>query len=334
MIVRGLAASLLFLLLLWPAGWARGQDPDALVATLSTANQFIQIGHPIWVDFTITNTSDQPVELTVPGTTPLTSDGTVGLPLGHVFSGRGFAGLSIRGALGQAWEVAQGYHPPAEAQTLVLGPHASVGVGLDATEYYRVLRNPGRFTLQWHPYGGMLSSNELIVEVDTLKQALIQTDQGSMVVAFFYQDSPKHVANFIELARRGFYDNLTFHRSLPGYCIQGGCPNGDGTGIRPDGVKLKAELSSRSVERGTLCMARLEDDRDSASCQFLIANTRIPQWDGKYTVFGELVGADSLATLEKLMSVETSADGLPKQKLYTRSIRIVDAPAESQNRMR
>ena len=319
---------------LGPVAPAGAADPDALAATLTTAARFVQIGQPIWVDFTITNTSDQPAELVVPGTSPLPTDGTTGLPLTHVFSGKGFAGLSIQGLSGQYWNVAQGYHPPGEARTLVLDPHASVGVGLDVTQYYRVLRNPGHFTLQWSPYGGAISSNELIIEVDTPKQAVIQTDQGVMTVRFFYEDAPNHVANFMGLARQGFYDNLTFHRILPGYCIQGGCPNGDGTGVKPDGGRLQAELSDRPIERGTIWMARLEEDLNSASCQYLIANAPIPQWDGRYTVFGEVVGAESLATLDKLMATPLGANGTPQKRIYTRSVRIVDVPSDPTDRTR
>ena len=92
------------------------------------------------------------------------------------------------------------------------------------------------------------------------------------------------------------------------------------------GICGALSLSDRPVERGTVCMARLEDDLDSGSCQFLIANTRIPQWDGKYTIFAELAGQDSLVTLEKLMTLPIAADGAPKKRAYTRSIRITDAP--------
>ena len=91
-------------------------------------------------------------------------------------------------------------------------------------------------------------------------------------------------------------------------------------------MKLQAEFSDQPVRRGTVCMARLEDAPDSASCQFLICNTRVPQWDGKYTVFGELVGDESLATLDKLMACPTTPAGAPKKKLHLRAIRIVDAP--------
>ena len=308
-----------------PASLA-ADDSASLVATLSSGSQHVLPGRPIWVDFTITNTSDEPVELTVPGTRALPSVGLVGLPLSHVFSGAGFSGLSIQGEYGQCWEVAVGYQPPAAAERLALGPHASVGIGVEVTQYYRVLRGSGRFRLRWSPYGGAITSNELLLEVATPKQALIQTDHGTMVVRFFYEEAPNHIANFLDLCRSGFYDGLLFHRIIPGYYIQGGCPNGDGTGIRPDGMKLRAEFSDRPVRRGTVCMARLEDDPDSASCQFLICNTRVPQWDGKYTVFGELLGDESLATLDKLMACPTTPAGAPQKKLHLRGIRIVDAP--------
>lgn len=318
----------------WLTGVVLGTQPvladgadSSLVATISSSSRYVLPGAAVWVDFTVTNTSDQTVELAVPETKTSPSTGDVGLPISHVFSGPGFSGLSIASEHGQSWSAAVGYQPPASSETLVLRPHASVGIGVEVTRYYRVLRTPGRFRLRWNPYGGALTSNELVLEVATPKQALIQTDQGALTVRFFYDDAPAHVANFIELARSGFYDNLTFHRLIPGYYIQGGCPNGDGTGIRADGFKLEAEFSDRPIRRGAVCMARLEDDPDSASTQFLICNTRVPAWDGRYTVFGELLGDESFATLEKLMNTPAEPNGRPKKRIYTRAIRIVDAPS-------
>ena len=312
---------------LWPMAPAQAGDPGALSATLSTVRRYVLPGQPIWVDFTVTNTSDEPVELVVAGSKALPSVGLVGLPPSHVFSGPAFAGLTITaGAMGRTWDVAQSYQPPAAAETLLLGPHASVGVGLEVTQYYPVLRTPGRFRLSWSPYGGTVTSNELIIEVATPKQVLIQTDQGSMTIRLFYDEAPNHIENFIELVRQGFYDNLLFHRIVPGYYIQTGCPNGDGTGVRPDGRKLAAEFSTLPVDRGTVLMARLEDNPDSASSQFLICTTRVSQWDGKYTVFGELVGPESLETLDRLMTEPTDAEGRPLTKLYLRSARVTDAP--------
>lgn len=306
---------------------AVAQESSGLEARLRAPRRYLQPGQPLWVEFSIVNTSDSPVELAVPDTTAIPSAGLSGLPIAHVFSGPGFSGLVINGGpMGRSWDVPAGYQPSQTAEVLTLAPHSAVSVSLEASHFYRVLKTPGRFRLQWTPYGGALTSNELVIEVATPKQAIIETDAGPMTVRFFYDEAPDHVASFVELAREGFYDNLTFHRIVPGYCIQGGCPIGDGTGIRPDGVKLNAELSNRPVKLGTLCMARLEGDIDSASCQFLISASRIPQWDGKYTAFGELVGAESFKTLERLQEQPTDPDGQPLEKTYMREIRIVDAP--------
>lgn len=303
------------------------QAPSGLEARLWAPHRFLQPGQPLWVEFSVHNTTDAPLELAVPDTTPIPSAGLTGLPISHVFSGPAFSGLVINGGpMGRSWDVPAGYQPAQTAEVLTLAPHAAVALSLEVGHFYRVLKTPGRFRLQWTPYGGALTSNELIVEVATPKYALIQTDVGDITVQFFYDDAPNHVSSFLDLARDGFYDNLTFHRILPGYCIQGGCPIGDGTGIRPDGVKLEAELSDRPVKLGTLCMARLEEDLNSASCQFLIAASRIPQWDGKYTVFGELVGPESFQTLELLQKQPTDPNGQPLEKTYMRQIRIVDAP--------
>ena len=73
-------------------------------------------------------------------------------------------------------------------------------------------------------------------------------------------------------------------------------------------------------------MSRLEDEPDSASCQFFITYTRVPEWDGQYSIFGELVGDESFATLDKLMAVPADHDGVPTEQLYIRSVRITDAP--------
>jgi cyclophilin family peptidyl-prolyl cis-trans isomerase len=147
-----------------------------------------------------------------------------------------------------------------------------------------------------------------------------------MTVRFFYADAPKTVGNFIELAKSGFYDRTTFHRIEPGYLLQGGCPKGDGTGIRADGKRIPAEFNSRPVDKGTVAMALLEDEPDSASSQFFICNTRQKEWDGRYTVFGELVGEASYETLDRLMATPVDEHGHPTRTLHVRSARIVDTP--------
>jgi cyclophilin family peptidyl-prolyl cis-trans isomerase len=321
---------------LWSAGFfwaavAAGQETQVpipeLKATLTTTARTVPAGKPVWVHFGIQNLSAGPIQLVVPGTEPNHSeDLAAGLPLPHVFSGRAFNGLVINDDTQRMWQNAINYTPPARAPVITLGPYASIGVQLDASQYYPALKTAGRYRLQWSPYGGRVPSNTLSIEIAPLKQAEIETDFGSMTMRFYYEDAPEHVANFIELAKKGFYENLTFHKIEAGYYILGGCPRGDGTGIRPDGKKLQAEFNDRPVVKGTVLMGRLEDDPDSASSQFFISNTSMPQIEGRYTVFGQLVGETALNTLDHLMNQPVDENGRPKKKVYIRGIRISDAP--------
>ncbi|HNT37063.1 MAG TPA: peptidylprolyl isomerase, partial [bacterium] len=94
------------------------------------------------------------------------------------------------------------------------------------------------------------------------------------------------VENFCGLAKKGFYNGLTFHRVIRGFVAQGGCPKGDGTG--DPGYKIPSEFNSRKHVRGTVAMARSQDP-DSAGCQFYICFGAIPHLDNQYTVFGQVV---------------------------------------------
>ena len=102
-------------------------------------------------------------------------------------------------------------------------------------------------------------------------RAIISTDLGNMTVELWDDVAPNHVANFLKLANSGFYNNLNFHRIIPGFVIQGGCPKGDGTG--GPGWQVKAEFNSRKHQPGTLSMAR-SNHPDSAGSQFFICLTR------------------------------------------------------------
>ena len=115
----------------------------------------------------------------------------------------------------------------------------------------------------------------------------IETDRGDLVVSFFPDDAPMHVAAFLKLVKAGFYDGLTFHRVEPGFVVQGGDPNGDGTG--GPGYRLPAEFNARPHVRGTLAMARSADP-DSAGSQFYLCLNDARFLDGQYTVFGTLTG--------------------------------------------
>ncbi len=312
--------------LITAAGEANAEEP--LQAVLSCKTGHVNVGQPVWVDFLIRNASDEPLILSVPGTDPEVSGTEMGLPLAHVFSGEGFSAVTIRNENDREWSVASGFQPPAKASIVVLAPHATVGTTVDVRKYYPALRTPGDYRFTWSPYGGRVESNVMLVRVGALKQAEIVTDEGVMKLRFFYEDAPNHVENFIELARTGFYNNLAFHRIETGWLIQGGCPIGDGTGIRTDGVKLNAEITNRPQMQGMVSMALVDNDPNSGSCQFFITNTRVPQWDGKYTIFAELVGESSLQTLGTLMATDVDADGVPVKKVFIRGVRITDLPRD------
>lgn len=223
------------------------------------------------------------------------------------------------------WGEPVGYRAVTKAPILMLAPRSGVGLTLDLREYFPALRGAGRYRIMWRPYGGGLSSDPVSLTIAPLKRAEITTDLGAMAVQLFYEDAPMHVDNFVELAESNFYDGLSFHRIEPGYLLQGGCPRGDGTGIRLDGKRVAAEFNGQRLRKGTLAMALLDDDPDSASCQFFICNTRQKEWDGRYTVFGQLVGESSYETLDRIMASEVDGTGRPVKPLLIRSIGIVEA---------
>jgi peptidylprolyl isomerase/peptidyl-prolyl cis-trans isomerase B (cyclophilin B) len=116
--------------------------------------------------------------------------------------------------------------------------------------------------------------------------AVIALDKGGEIhIDFYPDDAPKTVENFVTLAKRGFYNGLTFHRVVPDFVVQGGCPKGTGTG--GPGHTVKAEFNKQKHVRGTVAMARSQDP-DSAGSQFYITYGPTPHLDGSYTVFGRV----------------------------------------------
>ena len=119
-------------------------------------------------------------------------------------------------------------------------------------------------------------------------QAEIHTSKGIMKVNFYEEDAPGTVANFVKLAKSGFYDGLTFHRVIPDFVIQGGCP--DGTGAGGPGYKIKCELDGGNQyhDRGVLSMAHA--GRDTGGSQFFICHNRknTAHLDRKHTCFGKV----------------------------------------------
>ncbi len=122
--------------------------------------------------------------------------------------------------------------------------------------------------------------------------AVIELAKGGEIrLEFFSQDAPKTVENFVTLARKGFYNGLAFHRVVPDFVVQGGCPQGNGTG--GPGYTIPAEFNAQKHVRGTVAMARSQHP-DSAGSQFYICYGPTPHLDGHYTVFGRVVAGMEL----------------------------------------
>ena len=140
-------------------------------------------------------------------------------------------------------------------------------------------------------------------------KAVIETEFGEINIELWDDVAPKHVENMLKLAKDGFYDNLSFHRVIPGFVIQGGCPKGDGTG--GPGWTVEAEFNDRAHHAGTLSMARAADP-NSAGSQFFICLSRehCQHLDGQYTAFGQVT--DGMEVVEKLAAVPTDAADRPK----------------------
>lgn len=124
-------------------------------------------------------------------------------------------------------------------------------------------------------------------------EAVLKTDKGEIVLQFYPEDAPVHVANFLELARSGFYDGTRFHRVIPEFVAQGGDPkskdpNAPDVGTGGPGYYLPLEPSDRKHQAGSLAMARSQHP-NSAGSQFYICLAPQPSLDGQYTVFGEVV---------------------------------------------
>ena len=129
----------------------------------------------------------------------------------------------------------------------------------------------------------------LLNKINPMKTAEIHTQKGIMKVEFYEKDAPKAVENFISLAKKGFYDGLTFHRVIPNFVIQGGCPIGNGTG--GPGYKIDCELDGENQyhEKGVLSMAHA--GRNTGGSQFFICHNRenTQHLDRRHTCFGKVV---------------------------------------------
>lgn len=140
---------------------------------------------------------------------------------------------------------------------------------------------------------------------------------GEIVLKFFHSVAPGHVKNFMDLAKKGFYNGTTFHRVIPGFMIQGGDPNSKNAdrashGTGGPGYRIKAEFNSMPHKRGILSMARANDP-DSAGSQFFICVADANFLDWQYTAFGEVVSGMDVA--DKVVSVKRDGRDNPLERI-------------------
>ncbi len=297
--------------------------PLPLRAELKAERTLVFPQTPIRLRFTLVNPTDEVVEFAVPALQePPTA---ITLPRSIAF------GTADSPALSVVFE----HDPPvdvgaiesdAESQvTLRLAPHSSVGAVYDIASLHRMFRYPGVYHVTWSPLGGHVPAATATVRVEGRKVAILVTDYGKVKFSLMYNKAPQNVANFLELAREKFYDGKLLHRIVSGYIIQGGSPDGTSRGMRPDGKTVPAEFHDAPFIPGTLAMAHKPDEPDSASCQFFISLSRLPQLDGKYTVIGQATDEESLQTLRKLAELATDRRGRPLRPVIIRFFTIRDA---------
>ena len=122
--------------------------------------------------------------------------------------------------------------------------------------------------------------------------ATMHTSEGAIELELFAEDAPKTVDNFVKLSKDGFYDGLIFHRVIPDFMIQGGCPEGSGSG--GPGYQFEDEFNEHKIERGALAMANAGPNTNGS--QFFIVTTEAAAWlDGKHTVFGKVTSGQDVA---------------------------------------
>lgn len=159
-----------------------------------------------------------------------------------------------------------------------------------------------------------------------MKKIIIEMENGDVMKGELYPEiAPITVENFEKLASEGFYDGLIFHRVIPGFMIQGGCPLGNGTG--GPGHNIKGEFTSNGVEnnlkhkRGVLSMARAMHP-DSAGSQFFIMVENAPHLDGQYAAFGKLT--EGMEAADKIVSTKTDRSDKPLEPQVIKTIKVVE----------
>ena len=152
-----------------------------------------------------------------------------------------------------------------------------------------------------------------------MSKAILNTNRGAIEVEFFDDDAPKTVENFRKLAADGFYDDLIFHRVIRDFMVQGGCPEGTGTG--GPGYQFEDEFNPNKVIRGALAMANAGPNTNGS--QFFIVTTPTAEWlDGKHTVFGKVV--EGMDVVDEIETSPTDGHDKPLEDQKIESITLLD----------
>lgn len=154
-------------------------------------------------------------------------------------------------------------------------------------------------------------------------EVTLDTSAGPIRLAFDADSAPGHVRNMVALAESGFYDGGCFHRIIKGFMIQGGCPQGTGTG--GPGYTIPAEFNRTSHEPGVLSMARTSDP-NSAGSQFFICLEKVPHLDRQYTAFGRTADQASLDVVKAIGNVRTGAQDRPVEPVVIKKVTVAKKP--------
>ncbi|MEI6038039.1 MAG: peptidylprolyl isomerase [Planctomycetota bacterium] len=171
------------------------------------------------------------------------------------------------------------------------------------------------------PSAAQLQKAALALDLDTFNyEVLLDTSNGPIRLSLDATSAPGHVRNMVALAESGFYDGGCFHRVIKGFMIQGGCPEGTGTG--GPGYQIKAEFNRTPHEAGVLSMARTNEP-NSAGSQFFICLEKVTHLDNQYTAFGRTADAASLDVVKAIGKVTTGSSDRPVKPVAIKTVTVI-----------
>jgi peptidyl-prolyl cis-trans isomerase B (cyclophilin B) len=278
---------------------------------------YVYEGDGLKVAITVKNISDGPVE------------NSKGVDL--------IGGLLVEDARGSKLKPAE-KAPILLTQPARIDADAFFGRVVEITDYFPAVGKPGNYRLTWTGEGAV--SNQLILHVvqrfDAKKghRVRIETDFGPIVIDLYRDSAPRHVQNFVDLIRQGFYNGNQFHRVIPGQAIIGGSPTGELTA--GSGYNLKPELSRYPIEAGTVVQVRnRETGADDSGSHIMITAITKPDLRGRVSVLGKVVeGLDTVKTICQVPTVReqgtrAGAPGRPVQQVLMRKVTVTEFDPEN-----